>query len=55
MKNRVTKKEVNQLVNLIKQHGYWSEEVKQFNSQYTYDAMSRLNDKARMIYRYSEV
>lgn len=47
MKNRVTKKDIQTLTNLINEHGYWSEQVKEFNSQFTYNAMQRLQTKVQ--------
>lgn len=45
LKSRVTKKDIEIMTNLIKQYGYWSEQVKQFNSLFTYPAMTRLQAK----------
>lgn len=47
MIKRVTKKHIEELTNIIINQGYWSEEVKEYLSQFTYDAMNRLNDKAK--------
>lgn len=47
MKTRVTKKDIETLTNLIKEHGYWSEQVKEFNGSFEYRAMVRLQEKVK--------
>ena len=47
MIKRVTKKHIEELKNIIEQKGYWSDEVKEYLGQFEYNAMNRLNDKAR--------
>lgn len=47
MIKRVTKKHIEELKNIIKQKGYWSNEAKDYLGQFDYNAMIRLNDKAR--------
>lgn len=47
MIKRVTNKHVNELINLINEHGYWSEQVKEYNSKFTFYAMMRLQEKAK--------
>lgn len=49
MKDRVTKKDIQTMINLIKDHGYWSEQVKEFNSNFTYPAMTRLQNKIKLM------
>jgi hypothetical protein len=51
LKSRVTQKDIQNLASLIKEKGYWSEEVTEFNSQFTYYAMCKLQDKAKTILR----
>ena len=41
---RLTKKLKLQLLSLVKDYGYWSEEVKVFNSRLPYDLMVKLNN-----------
>jgi len=48
MKERVTKKDVQTLLNIIKDKGYWSEDVKEFFSKFSFDAMTRLDKKAKI-------
>jgi hypothetical protein len=47
MRNKITKKDVLEFKTLINKYGYWSEQVKQFNEQFTYDALQRLHKKAK--------
>jgi hypothetical protein len=47
MKSRVTKKDIQTMINLIKEFGYWSNEVRDFNGQFTYDTMTRLQAKVK--------
>ena len=47
MIKRVTKNHVEELKNIIKQKGYWCDEVKNYLSQFEFNAMCRLNDKAK--------
>ncbi len=48
MINRVTKKHIQELTNLIKMYGYWSNEVKEYNSQFEYSSMVRLQQKVKL-------
>jgi hypothetical protein len=49
MKNKVEKYESikAELIVLIDRHGYWSEEVLDFNSNLDYDTMMRVNNEIK--------
>lgn len=45
----VTKKAIIELATIIKNKGYWNNEVKEFLEKYEYSAMQKLNDKAKFL------
>jgi len=47
MIQRITNKHVNELINLINEYGYWSEQVKEYNSKFTFYAMMKLQEKVK--------
>lgn len=51
MIRRYSKKYIQELIQLIKVHGYWSKEVKDFNEKFEYFLTRRINDDARLIIR----
>ncbi|WP_179123902.1 hypothetical protein [Paraliobacillus ryukyuensis] len=51
MKQKVLKKHVNELVSIIKNNGYWSEDVRTYLSNFEYRAAVRLDNKANAIIR----
>lgn len=52
MLTRVTKKHIQELVNLIKTNGYWSKEVYEYNAKFEHHAMKKLNNEAKYKIRY---
>lgn len=52
MLKKVVKKHIEELVNLIKVHGYWSKEVYEYNAKFEYHAMKKLNNEAQYKIRY---
>lgn len=50
-RTRIYKKHVNELINLIDDFGYWSNEVKSYLSQYDYYTMTRIDIKAKAYIR----
>ena len=53
MIERVTKKHVEEFASIIKQYGYWSNEVLEYNSKFSYSAMQRLQNKTSLYLGYS--
>lgn len=53
MIKRVTKKHVEEFASIIKKHGYWSNEVLEYNSRFEYSAMQRLQNKTSLFLGYS--
>ncbi len=49
---RVTKKHVEELKQLILNHGYWSKEVYDFNNKFEHHSMKKLNEKVRYELRF---
>lgn len=49
MKSRVLKKNIQELASIIITKGYWSNEVKEYLSNYEYSAMTKLNNKAKAL------
>lgn len=47
MIQRVTNKHVNELINLINEYGYWSDQVKEYNSKFTFYSMMKLQEKVK--------
>ncbi len=41
---------VQELLDLISEHGYWSKEVSEFNSTLDFSTMNLVNSEARYIY-----
>lgn len=48
MIKRITKKHIQELTDLINKYGYWSEQVKEYNSQFEYGTMEILQQKVKL-------
>lgn len=52
MKVKITKKTKQELKKLIDQHGYWSDEVREYISQFHYPTAIKLQEKAQVYNKY---
>ena len=50
MKTRVTKKAIIEAAKLVKQYGYWSEEVRNYIDQFSYPACDKLSNALQSVY-----
>lgn len=53
MIKRLSKKHILEGMKLCKEYGYWSEEVKEYNDQFYYPTMQKLNDILQSLYQSS--
>jgi hypothetical protein len=52
MKTKITKQVKEELKTLLDNHGYWSDEVKEYISQFYYPTASKLHGKAQAYDKY---
>lgn len=53
LKSKITKQVKTELKNLLDQKGYWSEEVKNFISQFEYITAKKLHSMAQVYEKYN--
>lgn len=51
MIDRVLKKHVQEVVDIVKNKGYWSTEVQEYYNNFTYDAMQKLDTRVKQTIR----